>query len=37
VENLPKDSIPAAKPRTEPEIVGNITNSNAPAKIQNQS
>lgn len=34
VENLPKDSIPAAKPRTEPEIVGNITNSNAPAKIQ---
>lgn len=34
VENLPKDSIPAAKPRAEPEIVGNITNSNAPAKIQ---
>ena len=34
VENLPKDSIPAAKPRTEPEIVGNITNSNAPAKVQ---
>ena len=34
VENLPKDSIPAAKPRTEPEIVGNITDSNAPAKIQ---
>lgn len=34
VENLPKDSIPAAKQRTEPEIVGNITNSNAPAKIQ---
>ena len=34
VENLPKDSIPAAKPRTEPEIVGNITHSNAPAKIQ---
>lgn len=34
VENLPKDSIPAAKLRTEPEIVGNITNSNAPAKIQ---
>ena len=34
VENLPKDSIPAAKPRTEPEIVGNITNSNASAKIQ---
>lgn len=34
VENLPKDSIPAAKPRTEPEIVGNIINSNAPVKIQ---
>ena len=34
VENLPKDSIPAAKQRTEPEIVGNITNSNAPEKIQ---
>ena len=34
VENLPKDSIPAAKPRTEPEIIGNIANSNAPAKIQ---
>lgn len=34
VENLPKDSIPAAKPRTEPEIIGNITESNAPSKIQ---
>jgi len=34
VENLPKDSIPAAKPRSEPEIIGNITESNGPAKIQ---
>lgn len=34
VENLPKDSIPAAKPITEPEILGNIADSNAPAKIQ---
>ncbi len=34
VENLPKDSIPAAKPRTEPEILGNIANSNAPSKLR---
>ncbi len=34
VENLPKDSIPAAKPRTEPEIIGNITESNGPVKVQ---
>ena len=33
VENLPKDSIPAAKPRSEPEILGDITKSNAPGKL----
>ena len=33
VENLPKDSIPAAKPRSEPEILGDINSSNAPGKI----
>lgn len=34
VENLPKDSIPAAKPLSESQILGDIDNKNAPAKIQ---
>lgn len=33
VENLPKDSIPAAKPRSESQILGEIDQNNAPAKI----
>ncbi|PZU90797.1 MAG: hypothetical protein DI529_02280 [Chryseobacterium sp.] len=33
VENYPKDSIPAAGKRSEPQILGEITNSNAPGKI----
>lgn len=34
VENLSKDSIPAAKPLSESQILGDIDNKNAPAKIQ---
>lgn len=34
VENLPKDSIPAAKPLSESQILGDIEQKNAPAKIQ---
>jgi len=33
VENLPKDSIPAAKPSSEAQIVEDISKTNAPAKI----
>ena len=33
VENLPKDSIPAAKPLSEAQIVEDISQTNAPAKI----
>lgn len=33
VENLPKDSIPAAKPRSEAQVLGEIDQKNAPAKI----
>lgn len=33
VENLPKDSIPAAKPRSEAQILGEIDQKNAPLKI----
>ncbi|MBN9338322.1 MAG: hypothetical protein J0I88_10850 [Chryseobacterium sp.] len=33
VENLPKDSIPAAKPMSEAQVLGDIEQKNAPAKI----
>lgn len=33
VENLPKDSIPAAKPLSEAQIVEDIDQENAPAKV----
>lgn len=33
VENLPKDSIPAAKPKSEAQILGEIDQKNAPAKV----
>lgn len=33
VENHPKDSIPAAKPRSEPQILGDIITSNAQGKV----
>ena len=33
VENLPKDSIPAAKPSSEAQIMEDISKTNAPAKI----
>ena len=33
VENLPKDSIPAAKPSSEAQIVEDISKTNAPTKI----
>ncbi|MDN5627484.1 MAG: DUF5683 domain-containing protein, partial [Weeksellaceae bacterium] len=34
VENLPKDSIPAAKPQSESQILGEIDQKNAPATVQ---
>ena len=34
VENLPKDSIPAAKPQSEIQILGEIDQKNAPATVQ---
>lgn len=33
VENLPKDSIPAAKPSSEAQVIEDISKTNAPAKI----
>jgi len=33
VENLPKDSISAAKPKSEAQILGDIDQKNAPAKV----
>lgn len=33
VENLPKDSIPAAKPQSESQLLGEIDQKNAPAKV----
>lgn len=33
VENLPKDSIPAAKPFSEAQVLGDIEQKNAPAKV----
>jgi len=33
VENLPKDSIPAAKPRSEAQVLGEIDQKNAPLKV----
>jgi len=33
VENHPKDSIPAAKPLSEAQVLGDIADKNAPAKI----
>lgn len=37
VENLPKDSIPAAKPKSEAQILGEIDQKNAPAKVSKLS
>lgn len=37
VENLPKDSIPAAKPLSETQVLGDIQQNNAPAKVQKLS
>ena len=37
VENLPKDSIPAAKTKSEAQVLGEIDQKNAPAKVMKLS